>query len=246
MQQIAHAKLTLRLHMTGVRDDGYHLIDAEMVSLDLADTLEFSEGDGIEIVGPEAEGVPASADNLIAKALRAAGKKAHVRVTKNIPAGGGLGGGSSDAAAALRFVGAQDVQMAASLGADVPFCLNGGRAAVEGIGELLTPLPYEEREFTLLLPPFGVDTAAVYKEFDAAPETDPAVLNHLEAAAIRVEPRLAGWKEFLESRTRQTAVLAGSGSTWFVEGAFASPGEDQLAGARWINTKTVNINALQK
>ncbi len=107
----APAKLTLSLRVTGVRPDGYHLLDAEMVALDLADTLYFSDGDGLEVVdaGASAGGhgeVPTDGSNLVNKALSLVGRKAHVRLVKRIPAGAGLGGGSADAAAVLRWAGA--------------------------------------------------------------------------------------------------------------------------------------------
>jgi len=108
MRLTAAAKLTLSLRVTGVRDDGYHLIDAEMVSLTLADELEFSETDGpttIRIEGPYAAGIAADGTNLVATALRRAGRAAEVTIRKHIPHGGGLGGGSTDAAAALRWAG---------------------------------------------------------------------------------------------------------------------------------------------
>ena len=139
---VAPAKLTVSLRITGVRDDGYHLIDAEMVSLDLADRLTISEGDGLEIVGPAAGGIATDDTNLVRRALAAVGRRAHVRVEKHIPAGAGLGGGSSDAAAILRWAGVDDLAVAASVGADVPFCLVGGRARVTGIGEIVEPLPF--------------------------------------------------------------------------------------------------------
>ena len=94
----APAKLTRTLRVTGVRDDGYHLIDAEMVSLDLADELTFADGDRLTLDGPEAVGLSVGADNLVAKALQACGRTASVHVHKDIPAGGGLGGGGNDRA----------------------------------------------------------------------------------------------------------------------------------------------------
>lgn len=219
---LAPAKLTLTLRVVGVRDDRYHLIESEMVALDLADELEFSEGDGLEVVGNGA--VPVDDDNLVRRALRAAGRTAHVRLHKRIPMGGGLGGGSADAAAALRWAGVTDLALAATLGADVPFCLIGGRAQVGGIGEILEPLPYEPREFTLLTPPFGVFTPAVYRAWDdlGGPRADGP--NDLEPAALAVAPRLAEWRDRLGDLTGATPVLAGSGATWFVEGTFDGPG----------------------
>jgi 4-diphosphocytidyl-2-C-methyl-D-erythritol kinase len=216
----AHAKLTLSLRITGVRADGYHFIDAEMVSLDLADTLSFSEGDGLTVDGVA---VDAGASNLIVRALRLVGRTAAVHLVKRIPVGGGLGGGSSDAAAVLRWAGrADDIVAAASLGADVPFCLAGGRARVRGVGEELEPLPCVPGEaYTLLTPPFPVSTAAAYRMWDSLGSPATGV-NDLEPAAVAIEPRLLDWKDRLGSATGETPVLAGSGSTWWVPGAFPS------------------------
>jgi 4-diphosphocytidyl-2-C-methyl-D-erythritol kinase len=227
----ANAKLTVSLRITGVRDDGYHLIDAEMVTIDLADTLTFDEGDGLITVleGPALGGLPVGdgPDNLIRRALAFVGRRTSVHVTKRIPAGAGLGGGSADAAAVLRWArrtAADDVVAAAALGADVPFCIAGGRARVTGIGEVLTPLPHLERTFTLVLPPFGVSTPAVYRAWDRVGGPVGASGNDLEAAALEVEPRLAIWRDRLGERTGVRPRLAGSGSTWFVEGAYPGDG----------------------
>jgi len=221
----ARAKLTLTLRVTGVRDDGYHLIDAEMVTVDLADDLAFSDGDGlfVDVVGGAAP-VPTDDSNLVRRALRAVGASAHVRLTKRIPAGGGLGGGSADAAAVLRWAGVNDLDLAATLGADVAFCLVGGRARVTGIGELVEPMPFESRAFTLLTPPFGVSTPAVYRAWDDLGGPTATGPNDLEPAALAVEPRLATWRDRLGEATGTVPVLAGSGSTWFVEGAHPGPG----------------------
>jgi 4-diphosphocytidyl-2-C-methyl-D-erythritol kinase len=221
----ALAKLTLSLRVTGVRDDGFHLIDAEMVTVDLADDLAFSEGDGlfVDVVGGAAP-VPTDDSNLVRRALRTVGTTAHVHLTKRIPAGGGLGGGSADAAAVLRWAGVGDPDLAATLGADVPFCLVGGHARVTGIGEIVDPRPFQARTFTLLLPPFGVSTPAVYRSWDELGGPTGAGPNDLEAAALAVEPRLATWRDRLGEATGVIPVLAGSGSTWFVEGAHPGPG----------------------
>ena len=221
----ALAKLTLSLRVTGVRPDGFHLIDAEMVTIDLVDDLAFSEGDGlfVDVVGGAAP-VPTNDTNLVRRALRTVGATAQVRLTKRIPAGGGLGGGSADAAAVLRWAGVFDHEAAAALGSDVPFCLVGGRARVTGVGEVVQPLPFEARAFTLLTPPFGVSTPTVYRAWDelGGPRADGP--NDLEPAALAVEPRLAAWRDRLGEATGATPVLAGSGSTWFVEGDHPGPG----------------------
>lgn len=221
---MAPAKLTLTLRVVGVRADGYHLIDAEMVALDLADEVDFSVGDSLEVTGPAAAGVPSDDSNLVRRALIALGRRARVRLHKRIPAGAGLGGGSADAAAVLRWGGVDDVTVAASLGADVPFCLVGGRARVSGVGERVDPLPFQEREFTLLTPALAVSTPAVYRAWDALGAPAGGGPNDLEAAALAVEPGLARWRDRLGDATGRVPVLAGSGSTWFVEGAFEGPG----------------------
>jgi 4-diphosphocytidyl-2-C-methyl-D-erythritol kinase len=219
---LAPAKLTLSLRVVGVREDGYHLLESEMVALDLADELEFSDGDGLEVVGDGA--VPVDDDNLVIRALRVTGRTASVRLHKRIPVGGGLGGGSADAAAVLRWAGVTDLSVAATLGADVPFCLVGGRARVTGIGEIIEPLPFEHREFTLLTPPFAVSTPAVYRAWDDLGGPRAGGPNDLEPAAVAVEPRLVEWRDRLGDLTGATPVLAGSGATWFVEGTFDGPG----------------------
>jgi 4-diphosphocytidyl-2-C-methyl-D-erythritol kinase len=228
----APAKLTLTLRITGIRDDGYHLIDAEMVTLDLADELHLRAPGGaaaqLEIVtgdGQPADLVP-DPGNLVLRALSVVDAVASVRLVKRIPPGAGLGGGSADAAAILRWAGCRDLAVAARLGADVPFCVVGGRARVTGIGEVIEPLAPEPRTFTLLTPPFGCSTPAVYAAWDALGGPAGHGPNDLEPAALAVEPRLVAYRDRLGDATGQVPHLAGSGSTWFVEGAF--PGEDRI------------------
>ncbi|HWE70459.1 MAG TPA: 4-(cytidine 5'-diphospho)-2-C-methyl-D-erythritol kinase [Acidimicrobiales bacterium] len=267
-EMLAPAKLTLSLTVTGVRPDGYHELDSEMVTLDLADTLVIGAGKGLtiepgttssdgrgqgepEVSGAGVPGLSAGADNLVVRALEAVGGSARVRLIKRIPVGAGLGGGSADAAAILRWAGCTDLEVAAALGADVPFCVAGGRARVRGIGESVTALTHEDREFTLLLPPFGMDTAAVYRAWDTmsrAGSLPPEGTwgNDLEAPALRVEPRLALWRQAFAAATGVEPRLAGSGSTWFVEGGPDSFGlEDRRSlqlgrsSARLLRARTV-------
>ncbi len=227
---VAPAKLTCSLRIVGTRPDGYHEIDAEMVTLDLADELTVGEGDHLEVVGPGGGGmagglaVPEGDDNLVRRALAAVERRAAVRLVKRIPAGAGLGGGSADAAAVLRWAACLDPSVAASLGADVPFCLVGGRARVTGLGEVITPLAPVVRTYTLLIPPFGVATAEVYRAWDrlGGPTADGP--NDLEPAALDVAPALVEWRDRLGDAAGLTPVLAGSGSTWFVAGAFPGGG----------------------
>ena len=248
----AHAKLTLGLRVTGVRDDGYHLIDAEMVSLDLHDVITItphptphSETAGtITVSGPFAHGVPTDGSNLVARALRLVRGSADVEIEKLIPHGGGLGGGSTDAATILRWGGfgtdVEDLRRASALGADIPFCLVGGRARVRGIGELVDQLPHVDRDITLVIPPLQVSTPAAYRAWDdlGGPRADGP--NDLEPAAIAVEPRLAWWRDAIAERAGLPPVLAGSGATWFVEGRRDNALGDLVdEGARVVATHTV-------
>jgi 4-diphosphocytidyl-2-C-methyl-D-erythritol kinase len=219
----APAKLTLSLRIVGIRADGLHLIDAEMVTVDLADELTFSEGRGVTYAGPHAAGVEAGND-LVTRALEAVGRTAAVRVEKEIPHGAGLGGGSADAAAVLRWAGCDDLDLAAAVGADVPFCLVGGRARVRGIGEVVEPLPLLERTFTLLTPSVHCPTAAVYSAWDDLGGPEGLNGNDLEPAALAVRPELALGRDELAVVSGAVPMLAGSGSTWFVEGDFPGNG----------------------
>jgi 4-diphosphocytidyl-2-C-methyl-D-erythritol kinase len=241
----APAKLTLSLRVTGTRPDGYHLLDAEFVSIDLADSLTFEPGVGIAIVDRVVgdlgiADLDTTSGNLVHRALDMVGRQSAVRVVKRIPVGAGLGGGSADAAAVLRWARWPSAALAAPLGADVPFCVTGGHARVTGIGEVLEVLPFEDRRFLLLIPPVAVDTGAVYRaydeqtrETDRTRSVDPSVADHssdsvndLEAAALAVTPSLARWRDSLGDITGRRPRLAGSGATWFVDGDPASLGVD--------------------
>ena len=257
---MAHAKLTLSLRVLGRRADGYHLLESEMVTLDLADVLQVEVGRGLAIVNELPDGrdlgdLPTDSKNLVGRALALAGREAAVRLVKRIPVGAGLGGGSADAAAILRWAGYGDLAVAARLGSDVPFCITGGRAQVGGAGELVEPLDFEDRSFVLLMPPFAMDTAAVFGQWDrmngqsppaaggelageGARAADPAGGelageggNDLERAAIALAPQLAHWRDCLADATGARPRLAGSGSTWFIEGELEKMG---LAGREYL------------
>ena len=221
---VAPAKLTLSLRVTGTRPDGMHLIDAEMVTLDLHDVIEITTGTGIELVGPERGSSPEDGSNLAARAMSAAGSPGHLCIEKRIPAGAGLGGGSADAAAILRWAGINDPAVAARLGADVPFCVVGGRARISGIGEVIEPLDHIDRLVTLVTPAERCSTPEIYRRWDEMRgPVDPGG-NDLTAAALAVVPSLAMVRDALGDTTGQVPRLAGSGSTWFVEGAYPAPG----------------------
>jgi 4-diphosphocytidyl-2-C-methyl-D-erythritol kinase len=233
----ARAKLTMSLRICGVRDDGYHLIDAEMVTLDLHDTLTIDpDGSALSASGPYARGMPLNESNLVAKALGLAGRTAAVHIHKALPRGGGLGGGSADAAAVLRWAGYDDVAGACVLGADVSFCLVGGRARVSGVGEVVEPLPFEPVAVTLVIPRMSVSTSVVYRAWDELGGPRSNGDNDLEPAAIRAFPALGRWRDRIREAAGAEPKLAGSGATWFL------PGHHDLGrslkGARVIQTTT--------
>jgi 4-diphosphocytidyl-2-C-methyl-D-erythritol kinase len=224
----APAKLTWFLEVTGRRPDGYHELRSEMWSLELGDDLEVdAAGRGLVVEGPYAAGVPTDGTDLVTRALDLVGRRAGVRLVKLIPVGGGLGGGSSDAAAILRWAGGVSAESALTLGADVPYCQVGGRAMVEGAGEQVTPLADEIRPVSLVWPDFAVSTRECYGAYDemVAEGWHPVGDNHLEEPAGRAEPRLARVLGWLRAELGPEVRLAGSGSSMFLPGHI-EPGRD--------------------
>jgi 4-diphosphocytidyl-2-C-methyl-D-erythritol kinase len=233
IELMAHAKLTWNLEILGRREDGLHELRSEMTTIGLHDALFVDEnGDHLQILNPFAMEVATDENNLIVRALRLVGRRAGVRVEKSIPVGGGLGGGSADAAAILRWAGGVPHDVAVTLGGDVPFCQIGGHALVEGVGERLSELPYEQRHLTLIVPDFGVSTSASYRAYDEmrADGWSPKGTNHLEEPAGRVEPRLASTLGWLRAEIGPDVYLAGSGSSMFVEGHLASESRWDMTG----------------
>jgi 4-diphosphocytidyl-2-C-methyl-D-erythritol kinase len=248
----AYAKLTLSLRVTGTRTDGYHELDAEMVSIDEPhDTLTIRPATRttLAVTGPFAAGVPADPTNLAWRAADACGATVHIALHKGIPSGAGLGGGSADAAAVLVALDA-DPALAPALGADVAFCMNGGRGRVRGIGEVVEPVEPEPLSIVVATPSFRCATADVYAAWDAlgGPRDEP---NDLQPAAHYVEPRLAAFRREVEVAAGAPAVLAGSGSSYAV--VFADPGRaaaaraqiaEAVAGHVWLastTTKGTNV-----
>ena len=180
----ARAKLNLGLHITGKRADGYHLLESLFVFTELADrlTAEPAEGLSLEVTGPFAADAGAGPDNLVLRAARAlqdaTGTTQGARITldKQVPVGGGLGGGSADAAAALRLLvhlWKLDVNKAAlfalapTLGADVSACIAGVPLIARGIGEQLEGLPWAFPSWPVVLvhPRIPLLTAEVYRHY---------------------------------------------------------------------------------
>ncbi len=202
----AYGKINLSLDVTGVREDGYHLVRMIMQTVDVYDVLSFTRIPADEVrvtVAPEsaergAMSLPTGNANLVCRAIDAMrgafGIREGIRVmlTKNIPMAAGMAGGSVDAAAAFRAMNelfdlgvsdAQLAELALPLGADIPYCLTGGTQLAEGIGGDLTPLcAMPECGIVLLKPAEGVATGAVYRALDAAPiEHHPDISGMLDA-----------------------------------------------------------------
>lgn len=176
----AFAKINRELRVGGRRADGFHEIRSRFCTVDLSDSIEIEEAPGFELLCSGIP-VPAGGSNLVASAAHAladrlgVAPRVRIRLEKRIPAGAGLGGGSSDAAVTLLLLsriwrsslGMEDLSgIAASLGSDVPFFLHGGEADVEGRGERVRPLGDQPPiELVLLIPPFSIQTAMVYAAY---------------------------------------------------------------------------------
>lgn len=243
----APAKINRTLRIFGRRDDGFHELESEFVAVSLFDTLRVERlppGDGervtLEVDGPTAAGVPADDSNLVAKAVAEVCRRTdatdrfRVRLRKRIPNQAGLGGGSSDAAAALwaanRLLGsplphATLHAIAASLGSDLNFFLAGTpRAMCRGRGERVERLPPRPLFATIAKPSLGLSTGAIFAAYHD-PDVTPAGRNDLQAAAEHVSPPLRDWRRTLEAATAPSQTpsaqwtMSGSGSAYVCEAA---------------------------
>ncbi|TMV10253.1 4-(cytidine 5'-diphospho)-2-C-methyl-D-erythritol kinase [Ruegeria sediminis] len=240
VEGFAPAKINLTLHVTGQREDGYHLLDSLVVFADVGDRLEFAPGPelSLAVTGEHAEGVPADSRNLVWKAAKALGWTGQIRLNKVLPHGAGIGGGSSDAAATLRALSAQGIAIPAtlplSLGADVPVCLQARAARMRGIGEKIAPVALPSLPALLVNPRVPVPTGPVFKALASRenppmpgeiPELEtPADCaewlrdqrNDLEPSAIGVSREIEHVLGELGRTTRALlARMSGSGSTCF-------------------------------
>ena len=236
----APAKLNLFLHITGRRDDGYHLLQSAFMLIDWCDTLHFDiRADGT--ISREDLSWTLPADDLVvraAKALQAAtGCRlgVHIGILKSVPAQAGMGGGSSDAASTLlalnRLWGLQLPlerlkAIGLSLGADVPFFLSGRHAWVEGIGEKITPLELPAARVVVAKPQAGLDTRQIFSDADLKRDSEPAIItgfavnafdfgrNDLQAVAQRLCPGVNQALAWLASQGLK-GRMTGSGSAVF-------------------------------
>jgi 4-diphosphocytidyl-2-C-methyl-D-erythritol kinase len=263
MRLLAPAKINVYLRIVGQRPDGYHLLDSLMVPVSLYDEIFLAVAPRAHddqsatariALTCDPPTVPGDETNLVYKATTLLCQEARVqaRITihlqKRIPVGAGLGGGSSDAAAvlkglntllALKFTEAQLRVLATRLGADVPFFIPCCPAQVQGIGEILTPVPaLPARWLVLVVPPFGVSTPWAYQRLDALPQPEYAGasvvpswptgqwpgpggwVNDLERAVMPAYPQIGAIKQRLLHLGAEGALMSGSGSAVF--GVFAT------------------------
>jgi 4-diphosphocytidyl-2-C-methyl-D-erythritol kinase len=249
IEEFAPAKLNLALHVTGQRADGYHLLDSLVVFAGVGDRVTVAPAGALTltVTGPEGAALTAGEDNLVLRAARAfgTGRGAAIRLEKTLPVASGIGGGSADAAAALRALARlwglppPDAAAVLALGADVPACLAGRPARMGGIGEVLVPVPpLPDMAVLLVNPRVEVPTPAVFRALarkdNAAMEPLPPAFaavqtlaawlsrqrNDLEAPAILVAPIVADVLSAIAATEPMLARMSGSGATCF--GLFAS------------------------
>jgi 4-diphosphocytidyl-2-C-methyl-D-erythritol kinase len=275
----AFAKINLSLRVLGVRAEGYHELRTVFQSIALHDTLSIARTDGGLSLSCDDPACPADADNLVWRAAervwRAAGKRGaphgvRIRLTKRIPIRAGLGGGSSDAAAALRALGAlwrvkeaDQREIGRQLGADVPYFFEGGTVLGLERGDVLFPLFDRPAAWVVLaLPPFGVSTAEAFGWFDAAPrarrpargtaarERSPVeegrALNDLEGPVAARHPEIASLVRALKRSGAAQAAMSGSGSAVFglfdrrADALQAARSLERRSRARLIVTRTID------
>lgn len=248
---LARAKINLCLHVTGQRGDGYHLLDSLVVFADLGDRISCcaDDGLGLTITGPQGAGLTAGPDNLVLRAAKAFGgaRGAAIVLDKNLPVASGIGGGSADAAATLQALarlwgcGLPDAASILKLGADVPVCLAGRPCRMQGVGEVLTPLPpLPAAHLVLVNPGVAIPTPAVFQALTRRDNTPlpremprlqglaelAAFLqmqrNDLEPPALALAPVIGQVKQALGAQAGcYLARMSGSGATCF--GLFADP-----------------------
>jgi 4-diphosphocytidyl-2-C-methyl-D-erythritol kinase len=241
IEAFAPAKINLTLHVTGQREDGYHLLDSLVVFADVGDRLRVGLGPScLRVTGPMSEGVPSDGRNLVLKAAALMGVQADITLEKHLPAAAGIGGGSADAAAVLhalsRLTGRTVPDAGLSLGADVPVCLAGRAAVMRGIGEVVDPVSVPIMSAVLVNPGVEVPTGAVFnalarkdnppmEPMSSRSDLIPWLIrqrNDLEAPACAVQPVIQTVLEALRGCDGcLLARMSGSGATCF--GLYSDP-----------------------
>jgi 4-diphosphocytidyl-2-C-methyl-D-erythritol kinase len=257
ISEFAPAKVNLALHVTGQQADGYHLLDSLVVFVDVGDVVSLQRSDrlGLHLTGPQAGSLSAGDDNLVLRAARLMGVPVALTLDKRLPVASGLGGGSADAAAALRGIARlyglplPSPDTVLGLGADVPVCLAGRPVRMCGIGETLVPLDGLPHAWLVLVNPgVAVSTPEVFRQLrhrDNPPM--PTVLPRFGALDDLVQFLKEQRNDLQPSAERQAAVItevvailggaagcrfvrmSGSGATCF--GLFAGQAEAETAAA---------------
>jgi 4-diphosphocytidyl-2-C-methyl-D-erythritol kinase len=252
----AYAKINWSLRITGKRSDGYHDLETLFQTISLHDTLTFTESDQLSLTCDDPT-IPVDDSNLVLRAARAVGAPpVAIALHKEIPAGGGLGGGSSDAAATLTALGRPPLDdLALSLGSDVPFFLLGGTAYAIGRGEILTPMSRMTGiPLLLLIPRERVSTALAFgmlqrfssplgaERYRRMIDDDLLVhtaelINDFEEPIFAMLPVLRALKASLYEAGAAWAGMTGSGST--IVGAFRSAAERDAARKRFEDVRAL-------
>jgi 4-diphosphocytidyl-2-C-methyl-D-erythritol kinase len=226
LRRLAPAKINLHLHVTGRRPDGYHLIDSLVGLVGVGDRLSVAPADriGLTVEGPYAAMAGGGEGNLVLRAARGlaelcqVGRGAALLLEKHLPVAAGLGGGSSDAAAALRLLAAlwgvtPDPaaldRLALALGADVPVCLSGRPALVSGIGEQVVPIRLPPAHILLANPRIELPTPRVFAAL-AGRFSPPAGADDGPATAAELAAVLAARRNDLEAPARELVPAIGT------------------------------------
>jgi 4-diphosphocytidyl-2C-methyl-D-erythritol kinase len=266
----AYAKINWSLRITGKRPDGFHDLETLFQTISLHDTLTFAEADHWSLTCDDPS-IPVDDSNLVLRAARAlGGPPVAIELRKAIPAGGGLGGGSSDAAATLvalsKHIGLDRPldALALSLGSDVPFFLLSGTAYATGRGEVLTPMPpVAGVPLLLLMPEERVSTASAFAALTRfslpigiaryrsliddgllshATELNTELVNDFEVPIFEQIPRLRDLKSRLLEGGAAWAGMSGSGST--IVGAFQTAAARDAARERFTGVRAVVAETL--
>jgi len=260
----AFAKTNLMLKVVGKREDGYHEIDTVFQTIDLTDVVEASAAPAGIALACSDPAIPAGEENLVHRAATAWRNRFGVRegarlsLTKRIPAGGGLGGGSSDAAVTLALLSRlwrlaptdrDYAEVGASLGSDVPFFFVGGTARGRGRGELIEPLlDRPPRELILVVPPFSISTRDVYARWRPGPAPPPGGTvfgaNDLASAVLAVSPEMNRYRQAI-SRFFPDCQISGSGASLVAAPAQGRPDDlaalrSELPEAKILRTRTIS------
>jgi 4-diphosphocytidyl-2-C-methyl-D-erythritol kinase len=251
MQVRSYAKINWSLRVTGKRADGFHDLETVFQTISLQDTLTFRESDRLVLTCDDRT-IPTDERNLVVRAARALGvERVAIHLEKRIPAGGGLGGGSSNAAATLVALSrmfsldAPLERIALELGSDVPFFLVGGTAYATGRGEVITPLPDAPRTpLLLVLPRERVSTAEAFRALTHfsqplgidAYRDSANFTNDFEEPVFAHFPQLRTLKERLYGQGARWAQMSGSGST--IVGAFGDEATRDAARTAFADVRT--------